>query len=268
MSMSVVIRLDVVTSYDSPMLSKGHISTSSSNIGSGRKTDKPRIQQHLRWILRRYINTTNIMISVIPVAAMCRVYLVICPCNHTVLAAHIPCAAGQHPQICNPPISTVTIKLHEEWPLGPPPTCPGCKDGQHLILPVEPTAFAEYCIQRNIGIVDAVAVMPAWIYDSRGNKVGTRSKPWRICDYVVAWYCAKSPKSIRNRVGTEGLGGWPIRKRKANVEESAAKRAKTSHEQALDCTHTDRSGVVKLETPEDAKTETNSPADAEIKRES
>jgi hypothetical protein len=67
-------------------------------------------------------------------------------------------------------------------------------------VPEEPEAFAKYCMMNGKDFVDAIAMVPTWVVDVHGNKVGSRSDPWRITDYIREFYKAKSPIAIRNRL--------------------------------------------------------------------
>lgn len=133
-----------------------------------------------------------------------------------------------HPQVCNPrSIDVKVIYYHEKIPKLPP-TCPCIKNAHGCYtVPTHPAAFGEFCVRNKLGIEDAVAMNPAWVFDLDGKKVGTRSRPWRVSDYTVAYYLAKNPKAMQNRsTGAEAVE-VSTRKRKLEDDESGTKRPKT-----------------------------------------
>jgi hypothetical protein len=67
-------------------------------------------------------------------------------------------------------------------------------------MPGDPIAFANFCLKNGLGIEDVAALAPAWIFDIHGNKVGSKSFPWRVTEYISAFYMVKNPIATRNRI--------------------------------------------------------------------
>lgn len=142
---------------------------------------------------------------------MCNTYYAHFPCNHTILAGYIPCTKDTHSKACNPKdIQTRDMSSAEALALGfrIPATCPnqihqdnGLTNTEACIrVPTHPPTFALYCLSRNLAISDVVALAPAWVFDIEGKKIGSQARPWRVTDYVVAYYMARNPVAKRNRV--------------------------------------------------------------------
>ena len=129
---------------------------------------------------------------------MCRLHVVTYPCNHSLFIGFRPCAPGAHPPTCTSRDGKVCFWPCETWPLERPETCPASKSGRPCVrYPLHPTAFGEYCFIENISIVDAVAEAPIWLFNVQGKKVGTKIRPWRLCEYIVGYYRARDPDAIR-----------------------------------------------------------------------
>ena len=76
-----------------------------------------------------------------------------------------------------------------------------------------------------ISLDDAIAIAPAWIYNLQGDKIGTRARPWRLSDYVVALGLARNPIAVRSRITTSKIQSTSTsRKRKA--EDNAVQASK------------------------------------------
>lgn len=89
-----------------------------------------------------------------------------------------------------------------------------------MAIALSPAAFANFCILNEIQPTEAIAIVPTWIYSVRGDKIGTRTRPYRLSDYVTALYFAKSPRAIRSRIQSSSLlSSLPNRKRKASEDE-------------------------------------------------
>lgn len=113
-------------------------------------------------------------------------------------------------------------------------------------------------------MVDAISFCPAWVSDLKGNKIGSRSRPWRVLDYVVALYRTKSPRSVQLREREAAAARTlPDRKRRlepAGGQPAPAKRIKTDDGSSLTTVEAARDGrgdagadddlnvVVKVET--------------------
>jgi hypothetical protein len=82
-----------------------------------------------------------------------------------------------------------------------PQKCPASKKGRACIaVPNDPIAFANFCLMNEMSIEDVTALAPAWIFDIHGNKAGSKSYPWRVTDYISAFYMVKNPIAMRNRL--------------------------------------------------------------------
>ena len=163
---------------------------------------------------------------------MCLVVLTLYPCNHTVLTECTPCAAGMHPQICNP--ATIDSKVipykHGQKPL----RCPCSKHGRACFVPpTDPEKFGEFCVQNNLAFEDVVAIMPAWIFDMNGTKIGTRSTPYRATDYIVGYYQAKNPRATQSLATQTRSAKVPNRKRKFEGNSPPTKRFKIDSNQPV-----------------------------------
>ena len=96
-----------------------------------------------------------------------------------------------------------------------------------MITCPHPVAFAEFCIEKHINLVDAIAMAPAWIYNLDGDKIGTSTRPWRLSDYVVALGLARNPIALQRR--TRLTGSLPVpssKKRESEDEKLTTKKRK------------------------------------------
>ena len=142
---------------------------------------------------------------------MCRVYLAIYPCSHAVLASFISCANEKTPQTCDPRNIVIHLQSHRDLPADQASKCPGSKsDRACLRIPLKPLAFALYCAHKKLNTSDVVALAPVWIYDLEGKKIGTRTRPWSLSDYIAAWYRVKNPNAMKNRVDTIELSAFRL----------------------------------------------------------
>ena len=123
---------------------------------------------------------------------MCVTYFIVYPCNHALFASSVPCAPGGDSQIYDTHEIKCNAIAYDASRPGLPRICPGSRNGQACQpAPLHPINYAMYCVERHIVLADAVSVMPIWVYDYDGSKVGTRTKPWCMLDYITAWYCVK-----------------------------------------------------------------------------
>lgn len=128
---------------------------------------------------------------------MCHLYLTIYPCNHTVMTQHDRCQPGQHPRKCNTAKLSMSIKQYSQWPHGLSSSCPTSRSGRTCIKPpLEPMAYAATCVKYGVPFHAAVAMIPAWVLDLDGGIVGTKSRPWRPSEYVLALLQARGGKAI------------------------------------------------------------------------
>lgn len=131
---------------------------------------------------------------------MCQAYFTLYPCNHAVLTYWEPCIPKAHPSNCNPQDLAIYLTPFTTDDTELPSACPASKLGRTCTaIDPHPKRFAEYCISNKIAIEDAIAMAPAWLYDLQGNKIGTRTWPWRLSDYVVALGLAKNPQALQYR---------------------------------------------------------------------
>ena len=73
----------------------------------------------------------------------------------------------------------MSVTNSHDHPVEGPPSCPGGRNGQKcLSLPLDPVEFGKFCYRNEVGIEEAVVMIPAWIFNSGGKKIGTRSYPW------------------------------------------------------------------------------------------
>ena len=113
---------------------------------------------------------------------------------------------------------------YRDCPTGLPQTCPGTKSDRPCIaVPLTPTAFAKFCVLNEIQPSDAIAMAPSWIYSITGDKIGTRARPYRLSDYVVALDAAKNPNAVQQRIRSAAiLAPMSTRKRKVNNDEQVS----------------------------------------------
>lgn len=57
-------------------------------------------------------------------------------------------------------------------------------------------AYAATCVKYGVPFHAAVAMIPAWVLDLDGGIVGTKSRPWRPSEYVLALLQARGGKAI------------------------------------------------------------------------
>ncbi|KAK4547651.1 hypothetical protein LTR36_000608 [Oleoguttula mirabilis] len=113
------------------------------------------------------------------------------------MTQHDQCQPGQHPRTCTADKLSMDIKLYSQWPHGLPSKCPTSRPGRTCIKPpLAPIAYAETCVKYGVPFHDAVAMIPAWVLDLDGGIVGTKSRPWRPSEYVLALLQARSGKVV------------------------------------------------------------------------
>ncbi|TKA79629.1 hypothetical protein B0A49_03142 [Cryomyces minteri] len=92
------------------------------------------------------------------------------------------CVLANPPSICRGQIA-YSLRHLPGYPLLLHP-CPGAGPGTLCdVPPLDPDLFSR--AHEHESLEKQMARLPTWIYDWQGTVVGTRTRPWRSCDYVV-----------------------------------------------------------------------------------
>src|ERR1700761_6764384 len=110
---------------------------------------------------------------------MCVMSFTVYPCLHTVLTSSLSCFPGVRPQNCTRPYLRGTV-AYIPGAEGKPPICPNKQNGRACLDAVArdeylwfPESFARRFAGQNVSFKDVLDMIPAWILDTDGKKIGT-----------------------------------------------------------------------------------------------
>ncbi|KAK3715875.1 hypothetical protein LTR37_006858 [Vermiconidia calcicola] len=112
---------------------------------------------------------------------------------------------------------------------------------------------AQFCMQNGLGIAEVVAMAPAWIFDTNGNKVGARTKPWRVSDYICDYYRAKNLVATSSKPCASRTNATSARKRRiVHEDDRALKKPKIEEGQVLGIVKPQKDGIAGEGSPKSA----------------
>ncbi|KAK3705474.1 hypothetical protein LTR37_013291 [Vermiconidia calcicola] len=112
---------------------------------------------------------------------------------------------------------------------------------------------AQFCMQNGLVIAEVVAMAPAWIFDVNGNKVGARTRPWRVSDYICEYYRAKNAIATSSKPCASRTNVISARKRKlVHEDDRAPKKPKIEEGQVLGIAKEQKGGIAREDSPESA----------------